>query len=411
MEKFIYDLISEAAVLAEKQTLLLNRIIGIVDIGPTVATLRRNSFRIVGGKAVNAKGPDANIENLTKNSCSSSFVPEQEDTMEYKYKGISIRKRSDGRWEARKMIDGVRKTVYGHDVKEVKRKILTMLDEFKEDKKKQTYSFFSWLNFWNDTYKKPYNRTDSITPQIKKHIFGAMKDKPLDKVSTIELQLLLNKIESTRTRQAVSNIIRGAFDVALKTKVIKDDPSTALIKVVHHSKKGEALTRAEEKKFLSDIRGHYLENLYRFYLLSGCRRGEALSLNVRDVDFSEKTVKINGTKTQSAEREIPLFTKLEALLRSLQPDKDGFYFSNVHEDTVTQTFKKFCPTHKLHDLRHTFATRCLEAGVNMKTVQTWLGHSDFETTANTYSHAQKDFQKEQAVRLNSFFDDNFDDKK
>ncbi|MGN0796227.1 MAG: tyrosine-type recombinase/integrase [Christensenellales bacterium] len=349
-----------------------------------------------------------NIENSIKNYQS------REDTLGYKYKTVTIVKRKDGRWFTRIMRNGIQKCLYGHDPKEVKRKVDKALKELmletEEQQKSKKFSFFEWLNFWNDTYKKPYNRTDSITPQIKKHIFGVMKDKPLDKVTTIELQLLLNKIESTRTRQAVSNIIRGAFDVALKTKIIKDDPSTALIKVVHHSKKGEALTRAEEKKFLSDIRGHYLENLYRFYLLSGCRRGEALSLNVRDVDFSEKTVKINGTKTQSAEREIPLFTKLEALLRSLQPDKDGFYFSNVHEDTVTQTFKKFCPTHKLHDLRHTFATRCLEAGVNMKTVQTWLGHSDFETTANTYSHAQKDFQKEQAVRLNSFFDTNFDTK-
>lgn len=408
MEKFIIDLVRRAAELQEQQTVLLNKILGIAEIQPVVSEFRRASFRIVGGKACR----DGNIDKKIEKNCRQNDVvfPLEDDMAEYKYKRITIRKRCDGRWEARKMIDGVRKTVYGHDVKEVKRKIDKMLESFREDQKKQTFTFFSWLNFWNDTYKKPYNRTDSITSQIKKHVFSAMKDKPLEKVTTIELQLLLNRIESTRTRQAVSNIIRGAFDVAVKTKVLKDNPSTALIKVVHHSKKGEALTRAEERKFLSDIRGNFLENLFRFYLLSGCRRNEALGLNVCDVDFVAKTVKVHGTKTLSSERVIPLFSKLEALLRSLTPDANGFYFSGVHEDTVTQTFKKFCPTHKLHDLRHTFATRCLEAGVNMKTVQVWLGHSDFETTANTYSHAQNDYQKEQAVRLNSYLDDNFDDK-
>ncbi len=170
MEKYIIDLVRRAAELQEQQTVLLNKILGIAEIQPVVSEFRRASFRIVGGKTCHDGNIDKKIE---KNCRQNDVVFPLEDTMEYKYKGISIRKRSDGRWEARKMIDGVRKTVYGHDVKEVKRKILTMLDEFKEDKKKQTYSFFSWLNFWNDTYKKPYNRTDSITPQIKKHIFAA----------------------------------------------------------------------------------------------------------------------------------------------------------------------------------------------------------------------------------------------
>lgn len=404
MEKILYDKINQAL-------RLLSEVVGYVESQNAVSELRPSFLHVIGGKKASE-----NLENKIENKfCQISASPPKEDfanMAEYRYKKLKITKRADGRWWTRITRNGVEKSIYGHSIDEVKRGIDKAIKFFSSEKKAAeelpTFTLFSWLNFWNDTYKKPYNRTDSITPQMKKHIFGVAKDKPLDKVTTIELQLLLNKIESTRTRQAVANILKGAFDVAYKTKVIKDDVTTALVKVVHHKKKGEALTKAEENKFLSDIKGFYLENLFKFYILSGTRRSEALRLNSADINWQDKTLKIHGTKTDSSEREIPLFHKLGQLIRTLTPDKDGFYFNFVHEDTVTQTFKKFVPTHKLHDLRHTFATRCLEAGVDMKTVQVWLGHSDFDTTANTYSHVQKEHENKQAFRLNSYLDTDFD---
>lgn len=387
MESIVYEKIFKAAQ-------LLNEVIGYVDSQADINSLKRKMFQL-------------HIHNKIINCSDCSPVKKEITVKNYKYKGITISMRTDGRWYTRIQRKGLIKNIYGNSVDEVKKKCREVLLAFSQPEEKgPQYTFFQWLEFWNNTYKKPYNRTDSITAQINKHIFQKMKDKPLERVGTLELQLLVNNITSTRTRLAVVNILKAALRIAVKTKVIKENPAEALVKVVHVVKKGEALSRAEESAFFKAIMGHRMEKLFLFYLYSGCRRSEALELGPADVDFAEKTIKIHGTKTTGSDREIPLFNKIADILQSIEPE-NGRYFP-FNEDSVTQSFKKLCPLHKLHDLRHTFATRCLEAGIAMKTVQVWLGHSTFEMTANTYSHAQKDFQIKEALRLNSYFDTVFD---
>lgn len=346
--------------------------------------------------------------NIDNSNDTCVVLQEKNDMHKYKYRTVTIIKRPDGRWFTRVMRKGVSKSVYGHSPDEVKKKVRKILQEFKEKEQiKKTYTFFEWMNFWYETYKKPYNKSDSIIRQIRTHITVG-KDMPLTSVTTTHLQVIINNVPTMRTRVDVTNILKAAFDIAFKTRVVVENPAITLAKLSYKSKNGSALTQEEEKQFLSDIKGHYLESLFNFYILTGCRRSEAFKFNVKDVDRKKGIVYIHGTKTQNSERIIPLFKRLDEYLQTLTPDKNGYYFASVHEDTVTRDFKRFSPNHKLHDLRHTFATRCLEAGVNMKTVQIWLGHADFETTANIYSHVNLDFHKEQALRLNSYFDTNSD---
>lgn len=346
--------------------------------------------------------------NIDNSNDTCVVLQEKSDMHKYKYRTVTIIKRPDGRWFTRVMRKGISKSVYGHSPDEVKKKVRKILQEFKDTEQiKKTYSFFEWMKFWYETYKKPYNKSDSIIRQIRTHVTVG-KDMPLTSVTTTHLQVIINNVPTMRTRVDVTNILKAAFDIAFKTRVVVENPAITLAKLSYKSKNGSALTQEEEKQFLSDIKGHYLESLFNFYILTGCRRSEAFKFNVKDVDRKKGIVYIHGTKTQNSERIIPLFKRLDEYLQTLTPDENGYYFASVHEDTVTRDFKRFCPNHKLHDLRHTFATRCLEAGVNMKTVQIWLGHADFETTANIYSHVNLDFHKEQALRLNSYFDTNSD---
>lgn len=417
MEKIVYELVAQAAELAEKQTEILNRILGIADVGPFVAQLRRQSFSVVAGRDFHPSGApmhdaEAQIDNLNPKSRTCPDEKLQEGIMaKYKVKGHKISKRADGRWWARFRYDGKSISVYGHSPEEVKKKLLKAMAAAEKQKHVpapvKTYTFFEWMKFWYDTYKAPYNKTDTILRQMRTHITVG-KDRPIDSVTTTDLQLLINKIPSDRTRVDVCNILKAAFDIAFKTRVVKENPAVTLVKVSYKSKNGAALTRDEESKFLASIKGYYLEDLFKFYLMSGCRRAEALKLNVADVDRKAGTVKIHGTKTENSERVIPLFRRLGAFLDTLTPDENGYYFAGFTENAITRCFRKTCPGHKLHDLRHTFATRCLEAGVSMKTVQAWLGHADFETTANIYSHVNLDYQKEQAVRLDLWFDTHSD---
>ena len=58
----------------------------------------------------------------------------------------------------------------------------------------------------------------------------------------------------------------------------------------------------------------------------------------------------------------------------------------------------------IHSLRHTFATRCAEAGVPPKVVQQWLGHSTLEMTMNVYTHVNRDFEREMTNKVDLYFD-------
>lgn len=342
------------------------------------------------------------------------------DTMikkEIVYKGLTIKYREDGRYWVRFRQQGKQISLYGKSPDEVLKKLRKALKfgyEVQQPKPEALpelspigYSFYEWLDFWNETYKKPFNKTDNISKHIKNHIKPNINDKSLDKITSIDLQLIINTVETSRTMIDVKNVLKNAMETAYNNKIIKDNPATCLLKISHIQKKGEALTRAEEKQFIKDISGTPCEKLFKFYILTGVRRAEALSLKACDVDVDTKRIKIKGTKTASSYRYIPLFDKVAILLQSITPDENGFYFP-FQINYPTRQFKFICPAHKLHDLRHTFATRCLENGVNMKQVQKWLGHADFETTANVYSSIQSDYQSEQADLINKYLDTHFD---
>lgn len=414
MEKMLYEWVIQAAE-------LLNKVIGYADSEQSIRELRHSGFTVIGGKTCHSSAApmrdvDTHLENQIRVKNSVELPKGDENTMPtVKYHGrkLTIYRRKDGRWWSRYSEDGKQVAVYAKTAEECQKKLLKELAAAEKRRLDpapvKKYTFFEWMKFWYETYKEPYNKTDTILRQMRTHVTVG-RDRPIENVTTTDLQLLINKIPSDRTRVDVCNILKAAFDIAFKTRVVRENPAVTLVKVTYKSKNGNALTREEEQRFLESVKGYYLEDLFKFYLISGCRRSEALKLNVADVDRKAGTVKIHGTKTENSERVIPLFRRLATFLDTLTPDKDGNYFPGVHEDTITQGFKRFCPTHKLHDLRHTFATRCLEAGVNMKTVQAWLGHADFETTANIYSHVNLDYQKEQALRLDLYFDSKSDSK-
>ncbi len=75
--------------------------------------------------------------------------------------------------------------------------------------------------------------------------------------------------------------------------------------------------------------------------------------------------------------------------------QDIFIFS---KGGVESAFKKILPNHHVHDLRHTFATRCYEKGIPDKVYKNWLGHQSLDMS-NHYTHILTDFESEQAKKL------------
>lgn len=179
-------------------------------------------------------------------------------------------------------------------------------------------------------------------------------------------------------------------------------------------KKARALTHEEEAVFVEACKQHWLGNLYLVCLFQGLRLGEALALTVEDVDVEKRLLTINKaingesklttTKTESSNRTIPLFQKTIEIL----PKKtSGRLFDASTRKYYQKCMSQICAELgiegiSIHSLRHTFATRCAEAGIPPKVVQQWLGHSTLEMTLNVYTHVNRDFEIEMINKMDSF---------
>ncbi|MGA9779122.1 MAG: site-specific integrase [Verrucomicrobiia bacterium] len=140
-------------------------------------------------------------------------------------------------------------------------------------------------------------------------------------------------------------------------------------------------------------------DLVEFLAYSGCRKGEAARIRGRDCDFEKGEIAVLGdpaTGTKNWEiRRIPMIPDMRRLLQRLQKERDETEFSInpimlVHEcqgaiNTACTKLGIARFTH--HDLRHLFATRCIESGVDIPTVSRWLGHKDGGALAmKVYGH-------------------------
>lgn len=263
--------------------------------------------------------------------------------------------------------------------------------------------FSSWLIEWLDTYKRGFVKPrtlQNIDICIRLHIPDFIKDSELASISPLQLQKALNSVNTSRNRISVFDIYSEAFRRAHQLGFISSNPMLLVDKAKHFRKLGSSLSASELLALFSSVSNPRLNSLFRFYLCSGLRRSEALSLKWSDLDFKNKLLHVHGTKTLLSNRSIPLFKDLELLLLSLP--HNGELLFPLSPSYVSRRFHQFCPNHKLHDLRHTFATRCLECGISIRVVQHWLGHSRLDTTAGIYTHISDSFNQSEAVKFKLF---------
>lgn len=188
-----------------------------------------------------------------------------------------------------------------------------------------------------------------------------------------------------------------------------------------NSEKKEALTIEVQKKFLEGAMCQSYENQFRFILQTGLRTGELVGLKWDDIDFDKKTLTISRSmefrykvgewrvgppKSKSGYRTIPLtdeairilkaqkeknrnikvipmeWAETVFLCRKGEPVKNSTYDTALFKLCDKVGIKRF----SMHVLRHTFATRCIEAGMMPKTLQKILGHSNIGITMNLYVH-------------------------
>lgn len=186
-------------------------------------------------------------------------------------------------------------------------------------------------------------------------------------------------------------------------------------------KKVRGLTEVEQMKFvkaLNEYKPQNNRNTYRLQLLielySGMRMGEINALRPECINFSKGYIHVNktisrgkaspylkeGTKTKAGERDVPISAVLKPVLKEaleqMGDNPDNLIFYDYNKDGVITTnqvcamYKKICkdagiPYYGQHALRHTFATRCIEAGIQPIVLKGWLGHTNIHITLDTYA--------------------------
>jgi integrase len=211
--------------------------------------------------------------------------------------------------------------------------------------------------------------------------------------------------------------LRHVFEVAKDAGIMYGNPAEKLERVPVRAKQ-ITLPSGDQFLRLVDAVEHAgawcsrdCADFVRGLAFTGCRKGEAGQIEWRDVDFEAGEIVVRGdaeTGTKNWElRRVPLIPEACALFERMRGERSGesldtkVFRVNECQKALDRACKKVGTdriTH--HDLRHLFATRCIESGVDIPTVSRWLGHKDGGALAmKTYGHLRREHSIAQAQRV------------
>lgn len=291
--------------------------------------------------------------------------------------------------------------------------------------------------------KENYRYTLSI---LQKSSFG---NRRIDRVKLSDAKGWLLQLradgKSYGTIQVIRGVVRPAFQMAVDDDIIRKNPfdfSTSAV-TINDTVPKEALTEEQEKDFLEFIKNdnHYRKYYDAVYILfnTGLRISELSGLTVSDIDFengiihvdhqlirAERKYMIGSTKSLSGVRKVPMTEGvIESFKRIIETRKDcenapcigdlsEFLFLRkdgfpIYASGWGARFKgmrnKYNATHDEqlkvtpHICRHTFCSKMAKKGMNPKTLQYLMGHSDISMTLNTYTHVQYEDVKKEMERM------------
>ncbi|WP_281691980.1 tyrosine-type recombinase/integrase [Cloacibacillus porcorum] len=264
--------------------------------------------------------------------------------------------------------------------------------------------------------------SDITEPIIQEYVFELIRCGRLDGKGGL----------SERSVRDIVVILKNSLRDAMKMKLIPISTYEILFPNKQERYRVNVLAKTTQQKLIQAI---YLDLNSRsagimLSLFTGLRIGEVCGLKWQDIDFENRIIKVKRTlqrvyhkdlngagtseilvstpKTKSSIREIPISNLLFPVMSKINPNHPNAYFISGTEKCVeVRTFRFFFENFlkrydiekiNFHTLRHTFATRCIEAGADHKTVSELLGHSSVNMTLNLYVHPQME-QKRRCVEL------------
>lgn len=284
---------------------------------------------------------------------------------------------------------------------------------------------------------------------IKKEAFGK---KRIDKIKVSDAKEWLIKMQQIDGRgyssiHTIRGVVRPAFQMAVDDDLLVKNPFEFQLNtvVVNDSVTREAITRQQERDFLEFVKNdkHFCKYYDGIYILfkTGLRISEFVGLTKKNLDFENSRIIVDhqlqrtrdmkyiieDTKTESGERMVPMTPEVkEAFQRILanrknpkvEPMVDGYsgflfldkngrpmvalhwekYFQHIREK-YNKIYRVQMPKVTPHVCRHTFCSNMAKSGMNPKTLQYIMGHSDISVTLNVYTHLNYDDAEEEMQKV------------
>ncbi len=295
-----------------------------------------------------------------------------------------------------------------------------------------------WLNEWLANYVKPsvkirtYNRYLLI---VNLHIAKRLGEYEMDDLTPLLLQQFITALMqngnnktgkglSPNTVNAVISVMQNSLRTAHLLGLTKQYIGDKIKRPKITEKAVECFSLTEQKQIEQAIAASKKDKLFGIVLClyTGLRIGELLALTWNDIDFAKGTLSVNKSchdgkdgliidkpKTAQSIRIIPLPQQLLPKLKALKAiNHSSFIVANAGTPVSVRSYqrsfelllKKLNIPHKgFHSLRHTFATRALECGMDVKTLSEILGHKNPTVTLNRYVHSLMEHKQDMMNRL------------
>lgn len=345
--------------------------------------------------------------------------------------------------------DGTKKriVVKSKDPAEVERKMLALKLKYQKGidiTNKSTIR--EWSEIWFESYRKPsasIKTAKATRACLDNYILPQLGEMKIADVRPVTIQAFVNQFAG-KSRSSTSKflfIIDDMFAKAAINGLIENNPASDIMLPAGKSKKRRALSHEERAAVMELCKTHRAGMWVMTMLLCGLRRGETIPLTYEDIDFKNRLLKVDkaieyignkpvlkSTKTESGIRFIPI---PEILMQEFeksrgeglvfpQPKKGGYltqtgvlrlwhsFYRELEIKAGAKLYRNKIVTSALkegitpHALRHTYATDLAEMGVDVRTAQYMLGHSDISTTSNVYTHTRAESLKEVNSIINKY---------
>lgn len=370
----------------------------------------------------------------------------------------TISKRPDGTWWARitvgKTPDGKqkRKAFYGKTRKEVQEKLTAALNDINNntyiEPSKMTVE--QWMYIWLRDYKKTSVKPKTYAAyeaQVRNHIAPGLGSYTLSNLRNDMVQRFVNELSNkgleSLTIERIVGILKSALMQAVDNDLIAKSPATRVKMPLQKERNPRVLTVHEQDLFMEAAKEHRNGEIFLLILGTGLRIGEALALTWDDIDFEKRVLRVNKTqieycehvngetiyhrtcgspKTKTSNRTVPLIPTLVEMLQNLKIERDeekakfkdayqdngllfcNYYGVSLNYNTITKKMTSISKKTGIegvhpHTLRHTFATRGLENGIELKVMQELLGHSSLKMTADLYTHVLPETKQTSIMKL------------